>query len=137
MEVAASKNPDSMEPQPETPSTSGLFENLSTEDLNQRAMPGSLINGSVNNAADSPFSRPAAFGNNRFFNRNSYSGNIGAAFGNSGLDARPYSLIGQNGRKSAYSNYATSLNLGGLLPIFHSVFNKPSFFVTTHPLAAF
>jgi trimeric autotransporter adhesin len=121
LHVDTIKNSRPIEQPSETPSTSGLFDNLSPEDLNQRAMAGSLINGSVNNGADSPFTQPSAFGNNRFFNRHLYTGNVGATLGSSGLDARPYSLVGQHNPKSAYGNFAASFNYGGLLRIPHII----------------
>jgi trimeric autotransporter adhesin len=129
LDVNVSKHPGLNEQSSEKQAASGLFDNLSSEDLNQRAMPGSLINGSVNNGADSPFALPSAFGNNRFFNRHFYSGNAGITLDSSGLDARPYSLVGQNNPKSAYSNYAASLNFGGILAIPHVIRNGPYFFL--------
>ncbi len=128
MQLDASKNSQSAGQPAETSSTSGLFDNLSQEDLNERAKAGALINGSVNNAADSPFAQPSAFGNNRA-RGGFYTGNVGVTFGNSGLDAKPYSLIGRNGPNAAYNNYAASFNFGGQLPISRDVFSKPFFFL--------
>jgi hypothetical protein len=66
------------------------------DDLNQQASDGFLINGSVNNGAASPFAQLAAFGNNRNGAKGLYNGGIGVIFDNSALDARPFSLTGQN-----------------------------------------
>src|SRR6185295_18445048 len=78
-----------------TPSTTGAFANLSPQELNQRAADGLLVNGTVNNGAASPFAQLAAFGNNRR-GRPLYNGGFGVVVDNSALDARSYSLTGQN-----------------------------------------
>ena len=56
----------------------------------QRAADGLLVNGSVNNAASSPFSQLPAFGNNRRPGRWPYNGNLGLILDNSTFDARPF-----------------------------------------------
>ena len=66
------------------------------EDSAQQPSDGLLINGSVNNAATSQFSLAPAFGNNRSGKKGLYTGGFAVILGNSALDARPYSLSGQN-----------------------------------------
>jgi hypothetical protein len=77
---------------------------------------GFLINGSVNNGAASPFAQSAAFGNNRF-RRSQYNGNVGLTFDDSSMDARPFSLTGQDTPKSPYTKVTGLLSLGGPLNI--------------------
>lgn len=89
----------------------------STEELEERARNGLLINGSVNNAATSPFAQIPAFGNNRSKVHGLYNGGFGVIFDNSALDARPYSLTGLNTPKPAYSNATAIATLGGPLKI--------------------
>ena len=69
----------------------------------RRAADGLLVNGSVNNAASSPFSQLPAFGNNRAPGKWPYNGNLGFILDNSHFDARPFSLTGQNTPRPAYT----------------------------------
>src|SRR5437870_9478585 len=62
---ASTTSTASAAPSNEPPPQSSAFANLSQDDLNQRAADSLLINGTVNNAAASPFAQFAAFGNNR------------------------------------------------------------------------
>jgi hypothetical protein len=101
----------------------------SDDDLNQQASDGFLINGSVNNGATSPFAQLAAFGNNRNGTKGLYNGGIGVIFDNSGLDARPFSLTGQNTPKPAYNRIIGVATLGGRLRIPHLWAKGPNFFV--------
>src|SRR5439155_13881278 len=73
-------------------------------DRSADAADGFLINGSVNNSAASPFAQLPAFGNNRRGSRSLYNGGFGALFGNSALDARPFSFTGQDTPKPSYSD---------------------------------
>jgi trimeric autotransporter adhesin len=92
---------------------------------------GFLINGSVNNGASSPFAQSAAFGNNRRGARSLYNGNVGFQFGNSALDARPFSLTGQNTPKAAYNFLAGSAAFGGPIKLPHgNPMRRPNFAVT-------
>ncbi len=125
-EVNATSN-STPSPGPET-AASGAFANLSPEDLNQRAADGLLINGSVNNGAVSPFAQLAAFGNNRRGTRPLYTGGVGVIVDNSGLNARPYSLTGQDTPRLSYSRLLGSVTLGGPLRIPHLIRNGPTFF---------
>ena len=99
-------------------------------ELEQDAMEGLLINGSVNNGAASPFAQEAAFGNNnRRRTRALYTGGIGVILENSALDAAPFSLTGQNTPKPSYNDVTGLLTLGGPLRIPHVIRNGPNFFV--------
>jgi hypothetical protein len=99
------------------------------DDLNQRAADGFLINGSSNNGAASPFAQSGAFGNNRNGGRKLYNGQIGMTFDNSALDAKPYSLAGQDTSKIGYNRMTGLLYLGGPLQIPRLMKNGPNFFV--------
>ena len=101
----------------------------SEDELSQNAADGFLINGSMNNGAASPFAQAAAFGNNRFGGRNLYNGGIGIIFDNSALDAKPFSLTGQNTPKAAYNRMTGVLTLGGPLRIPRLLRNGPNFFL--------
>ena len=90
---------------------------------------GLLINGSVNNAATSQFSLAPAFGNNRSGKKGLYTGGLGVILGNSALDARPYSLSGQNTPKPEYNRLTFLATLGGPLHIPHLLPHGPNFFV--------
>jgi hypothetical protein len=109
--------------------TASPFANLSPEQLSERAADGFLINGSVNNGAASPFAQLAAFGNNRRGFKSLYYGNVGLVLDNSALDARPFSLTGQNTPKPDYNRSQLSINFGGPLNIPHLINKGPSFFV--------
>lgn len=101
----------------------------SEADFSQRPADGFLINGSVNNGAASPFAQAFAFGNHRTGGRGLYNGGIGIVFDNSALDARPFSLTGQNTPKAAYNQMTGLLALAGPLRIPHVWKNGPNFFV--------
>jgi len=78
---------------------------------------GFLINGSVNNAANSAFSQSAAFGNFRPGGRGLYNGGIGFTMDNSNLDASPFSITGQNSPKLSYNRFTGLGTFGGPLKI--------------------
>jgi hypothetical protein len=99
------------------------------DDLNQRAADGFLINGSSNNGAASPFAQAGAFGNNRYGGRRLYNGQLGITLDNSALDARAYSLAGQDTAKPGYNRMTGLLYLGGPLQIPKLMKNGPNFFV--------
>ena len=98
------------------------------DDLNQQASDGFLINGSVNNGSASPFAQLAAFGNNRNGAKGLYNGGLGIILGNSALDARPFSLTGQNTPKASYNRIIGVATLGGPLRIPHLWRKGPEFF---------
>ena len=105
------------------------FGGQSQEALSQRATDGFLINGSANNGAASPFSLSAAFGNGRRMGRSLYTGGLGFIFDNSALNARSYSLTGQNTEKPGYSHLQGVANFGGPLKIPGLLKNGPQIFV--------
>ena len=96
-------------------------------DVSRKAADGFLVNGSVNNAASSPFSAVQAFGNNRAPGKWRYNGNFGFIMDNSSLDARPFSLTGQNTPRLAYNRFTGLATLGGPLRIPHLLHNGPQF----------
>ena len=98
-------------------------------DLAQRASDGFLINGSQLNGNSSPFGQNGAFGNNRRGPASLYNGSLGFIFDNSTLDARPFSLAGQDTPKAAYSNIQGVATLGGVFKVPHVIRNGPIFFV--------
>jgi trimeric autotransporter adhesin len=101
----------------------------SSEDLNQRAATGLLVNGSVNNGAASPFAQTAAFGNNRRGLGWLYNGNLGVIFGTSVWDARPFSTTGLSGPKPSYNDAQFVVALGGPIGVPHHVLAGSLFFV--------
>jgi hypothetical protein len=115
--------------QPRVPSSSGPSAEPSTSEAGQLAEDGLLINGSVNNGAASPFAQWAAFGNRRTGQKGLYNGSIGTILDNSALDARPYSLSGQNTAKPAYNRVTGVATFGGQLKIPHLLEHGPFFFV--------
>lgn len=96
-------------------------------DVSRRAADGLLVNGSVNNAASSPFSQVPAFGNNRAPGKWRYNGNFGFMMDNSPLDARPFSLTGQNTPRLAYNRFTGLATLGGPIRIPGLLRNGPQF----------
>jgi trimeric autotransporter adhesin len=114
----------------ETSSPFSAFANLSPEDLSRRAADGMLIDGSVNNAAASPFAQPARIGNN-LRGKRLYSGNASVTVDNSRLNARSYSLTGQDTPEPSYNRVTASFNFGGPLQIpflIKNPNNAPTFF---------
>jgi len=101
-----------------------------TDELNQRADDGLLINGSVLNGAATRFAQAFAFGNYRNRGGGLYNGGLGLIFDNSALDSRPFSLSGQNTPKPAYNRITAAATLGGPLRIPHLLErHAPNFFV--------
>ncbi len=110
-------------------------DNGPTEATNQSAADSFAINGSSNNAAASNFGTSAAFGNSRRGPGSLYTGNFGFNLGNSALDARSYSLTGQDTPKPAYNHLQGSASFGGPLRIPHLINNKqPAQFFITYQL---
>ena len=96
-------------------------------DVSRRAADGFLVNGSVNNAASSPFTQLPAFGNNRAPGKWRYNGNLGFMMDNSLLDARPFSLTGQNTPRLSYNRFTGLATLGGPIRIPGLLRNGPQF----------
>ena len=117
--------PEQSQPKKSVPSEAHTPE----EDRNQLANDGFLINGSTNNAASSPFALDKAFGNFRNRSNGMYTGGIGTIFDNSALDARPFSVSGQNTPRPAYNRMTAVATLGGPLKIPHLFRKGPIFFV--------
>jgi trimeric autotransporter adhesin len=93
------------------------------------AADGLLVNGSVNNAAASPFAQLAAFGNNRRSGRALYTGSVGTILGNSAWDARPFSFTTQSTSKPSYSDAQLVGNFGGPVRIPGLLKNATNLFV--------
>jgi trimeric autotransporter adhesin len=96
----------------------------------EQSADGMLINGSQNNAATSQYSLSPAFGNRRPGQKGQYNGMLGAITGNSALDARSYSLTGQQIPKNAYNRITGMASLGGPLRIPHLMPIGPNFIIT-------
>ena len=101
----------------------------SDEPLELRTANGLLINGSVSNGASTPFALSPAFGNNRRNLRSPYNWNLAIVGNNAALDARPFSLTGQDTPQPAYSRIQSSLTVGGPLRI-PLLFRRGNFNVT-------
>ncbi len=84
---------------------------------NDPSADGLLVNGSVNNGGASPFSQLAAFGNNRRNTRSLYNWGLGLLFGNSALNARPFSFTNQETPQPSYNNVQVVGTFGGPLKI--------------------
>lgn len=95
----------------------------------QKAADGFLINGSVNNAATSPFSQNQRFGNGVNNGRRLYTGLVSLVFDNSALNAIPYSLTGTASPKPDQSSTTGSITIGGPIRIPHIIRNGPNFTV--------
>ena len=106
--------------------------NANNANDSERASDGLLINGTTNNGAASPFAQSNAFGNNRRGAASLYNGSLGFIFDNSTLDARSFSLTGQDTPKPAYDHASGFFTLGGPLKIPHLFNNNnaPVFFVS-------
>ena len=82
-------------PNPES-AAANSFNGQDTAELSQRANDGFLVNGSQNNGASTPFAQAGRFGNNVRGPNSLYQFMVGFIINNSALDARTYSLTGQN-----------------------------------------
>jgi len=90
---------------------------------------GFLVNGSVNNAATSQFSLSSAFGNTRSGSKGLYNGGLSLILDNSALDARPYSLGGQETARPSYNRVTAAVSVGGPIRIPHLWRRGPNFFI--------
>ncbi len=88
---------------------------------------GLLINGSSNNAETSKYTIAQAFGNQRSNSTALYTGGLAIHFGNSALDAKPYSITGLEAPKPGYSRVTAVATLGGPLNIPGLFPHGPSF----------
>jgi hypothetical protein len=98
------------------------------DDAAERPSDGLLINGSVNNAATSPFTLSPAFGNRHPGLKSLYTGGFGLIYDNSVFDARPYSLSGLQVPKDSYNRVTALVTLGGPIRIPHLLYHGPNFF---------
>ena len=96
----------------------------------EQSADGMLVNGSQNNAATSQYSLNPAFGNHRPGQKGQYNGGVGIIADTSALDARPYSLTGEQTPKEFYSRITGIASLGGPLRIPHLMPVGPNFFLT-------
>jgi outer membrane receptor protein involved in Fe transport len=99
------------------------------DDLSQQASDGFLVNGSVNNGASTPFAQAAAFGNSRLGPNALFTGGIGVILEDSALDARSFSLTGQDTPKPPYNHVQAVATLGGVLKIPHLMPKGVNFFI--------
>jgi hypothetical protein len=99
------------------------------DDTSQHANDGFLINGSVNNAATSPFSTNPSFGTGRPGSKSLYNGGLSLVLDNSALDASPFSVTGVVTPKAAYNRMTAGVSVGGPIRIFHFQPRGYSFFI--------
>lgn len=86
---------------------------LQPADASTEAADRLLINGTVSNAASSALPLSRAMGNNRTGGRSPYNGNVFFSGSNALLDARSYSLTGQDTPKPDYNRLQTGITIGG------------------------
>ena len=91
------------------------------------AADGLLINGSVNNAATSQFALAPAFGNTRAGGKGLYTGGLGLLISNSALNAKQFSLTGQDTPKPSFNNTTGTFTLQGPIRIPHFLPRGPNF----------
>jgi len=116
------------DPTASEPGASGAPQTAVDPELERQAAEGLLVNGSVNNAAASPFAQARGFGNNRPGQRSLYSGGLGFTLGTSALDARPFSFAGASAPKPDYTDTQFMGSFGGPFRI-PGVRNRPVIFV--------
>lgn len=117
-------------PPPQAPPQQAADTNSgSSNDLQQSAATGLVVNGSVNNGAASAFSQAASFGNNRRGPGLFYNGNGGVNFDTSAWDARNYSPGILTGPKPSYNQLSILGNVGGPIGTPHHYFANSNFVV--------
>ncbi|HEY7389586.1 MAG TPA: carboxypeptidase regulatory-like domain-containing protein, partial [Bryobacteraceae bacterium] len=77
---------------------------------------------------------PNAFGNGRRNRRSQYTGNLALILDNSALDAKPFSLTGQETPKAAYDQFRSTGTFGGPLKIPHLLSGQKTFFNINYQL---
>ena len=75
-----------------------------------------------------------AFGNGRRNRRAQYNGNLALILDNSALDAKPFSLTGQETPKAAYARFRSTGTFGGPLKIPHLIDGQKTFFTINYQL---
>jgi hypothetical protein len=98
------------------------------EEQSQDSSDGFVVNGSVNNAATSQYSLDRAFGNRRPNSKSLYNGGLAVVFGNSALNARAYSLSGEELPKPFYNLITGVVTIGGPMKIPRLLPRGPTFF---------
>jgi len=78
---------------------------------------------------------PNAFGNGRRNRRAQYNGNLAFSLDNSALDAKPFSLTGQDTPKAAYAHFRSTGTFGGPLKIPHLLNGQKTFFNINYQLS--
>jgi hypothetical protein len=76
----------------------------------------------------------ASFGNGRRNPRSRYNANVALILNNSALDARPFSLTGQDTPKAAFAQFRSTGMLGGPLKIPHVLSGQKTFFTLNYQL---
>lgn len=118
LNTSANAAPVSSDPPPE----------ISAE-LKQSSADASLINGSSMNGAASPYAQSPAFGNARRGGRSLYNGNFSLlGYDNSVLDARQFSLTGQDSPKPSTDRMTSSVTFGGPIKIPHLIERNGPYF---------
>jgi trimeric autotransporter adhesin len=97
---------------------------------NEQSADGFLVQGSVHNAATSPYTTSAAFGNTRSGTKGLYTGGFVATEDNSALDARPFTVSGVEAAKPAYNDFTGFAILQGPLKIPHLMPRGPNFTIS-------
>ena len=115
-------------PNPET-TAANSFNGQDPAELSQRANDGFLVNGSQNNGAASPFAQAGRFGNNVRGPNSLYQFTVGFIIDNSALDARTYSITGQNTIKPQTNRFTVLGNFAGPLRIRHWFKQAPTVFL--------
>jgi len=124
--MAALPHPDPVAPPAERPAERPA---APPDELTEKAADGLLVNGTENNGASTPFALGPAFGNSRLGSPNLFTGGLGVILENSALDARPFSLTGQDTPKPAYNHIRAVATLGGVMKIPRIMPHGPNFFV--------
>jgi hypothetical protein len=78
---------------------------------------------------------PNAFGNGRRNRRAQFNGNVAVILDNSALDARPFSLTGQDTPKPAFAHFRSTGTFGGPLKIPHIVNSQKTTFTVNYQLS--
>ena len=76
----------------------------------------------------------ASFGNGRRNPRSRYNANVALILNNSALDARPFSLTGQDTPKAAFAQFRSTGMFGGPLKIPHVLSGQKTFFTVNYQL---
>ena len=126
LRASAAAPPSNAPPPPDAPANNSAAD---PNELSQRASDGFLVNGTANNGAASTFSQNAAFGNNRRGPGSLYQFQVGLILDNSALDARPFSLTGQDTPKPAYNHLSGLANFAGPIRIGHFFKAPPTVFL--------